>query len=100
LCASNSSLLAEYQRFEGLFFADLQVGIFDILALQENHFVLAEKLIRKHGQHRDCHAADALHLAVAISIQRAGELADFVSADKALASLAAAEGLAVNNPEA
>jgi predicted nucleic acid-binding protein len=67
--------------------------------VQDSHFSLAEQLIRKHGQQRECQAPDALHLAVAISIQQAGELAEFVSADRALLSLALAENLRVNNPE-
>jgi hypothetical protein len=91
--------VADYRLFEGRFLADLQAGLFDILAVQDSHFSLAEQLIRKHGQQRECQAPDALHLAVAISIQQAGELAEFVSADRALLSIAIAENLRVNNPE-
>ncbi len=91
--------VTEYQRSEGRFLADLQAGLFDILAAQDSHFTLAEQLIRKHGQQRECQAPDALHLAVAILIAQAGELAEFVLADRALLSLASAENLQINNPE-
>lgn len=94
-----SITVADYHLVEGRFLADLNVGMFDILAVQDTHFDLAEQLVRKHGKQRECQAPDAIHLAVALSIHRAGELREFVSADRALLSLAVAEGLPTRNPE-
>ncbi len=90
---------ADYRLFEGRFLADLNTNIFDILAVQDSHFDLAEQFIRKHGNQRECQAPDAIHLAVAVSIHRAGELREFLSADRSLLSLAIAEGLPTRNPE-
>jgi predicted nucleic acid-binding protein len=91
--------VADYRKFERRFLADLKSGVFDVLSLGDEHFNSAEQLIRNHGRKRECQAPDALHLALAISIRDAGDLANFVSSDRALLSLATAEGLPVINPE-
>jgi len=89
----------DYRLFEGQFLADLKAGTFDILAVEDAHFDLAEHLILTYGIQRECQAPDAIHLAIAVSINRVGELREFVSPDRALLSLAAAEGLPTRNPE-
>lgn len=63
------------------------------------HFKDAESLIRKHGPFRRLRTLDALQLAVALDLFRAKTVERFVTADKDLLAVVAAEGMVVLDPE-
>ncbi|CAN5398758.1 hypothetical protein BH11PLA2_BH11PLA2_18590 [soil metagenome] len=70
-----------------------------VIRLLVGHYRLAEQLIRQSATARNLRTLDALQLAVAIQLNVSNDQFTFVTADLALASIAAAEGLTVINPE-
>ena len=63
------------------------------------HYQEAERLLRHHGPARRLRTLDALQLAVALDLHRKRFIDRVVSADRDLLAAAAAEGLAVLDPE-
>jgi predicted nucleic acid-binding protein len=89
---------AEMQR-ERLM-ADIASGEIEVRSMTAGHFASAEQLIGRHGYTHRLRTLDALQLAVALELLSQGLLDRFIVADKALAEVAALEGLSVLNPEA
>jgi len=67
---------------------DITVGDIDVTG---EHFRAAEQLIGRHGNTRRLRTLDALQLAVALDLSREDLVDHFVSADQALAEVAALE---------
>jgi predicted nucleic acid-binding protein len=88
---------AEMQR-ERLM-ADIASGEIEVRSMTAGHFASAEQLIG-HGYTHRLRTLDALQLAVALELLSQRLLDRFIVADKALAEVAALEGLSVLNPEA
>jgi uncharacterized protein len=63
------------------------------------HFQEADRVLRQHALVRRLRTLDALQLAVALDLQRRGDVTQFVSADRDLLAVAAFEGLMVLDPE-
>ena len=83
-----------WARFEG----DLATGAIQVFGVEPKHFFAAEKLIEKHGFSSRLRTLDAIQLAVALDLSGQGLIDQFVVADKALAEVAAHEGLSVLDP--
>jgi hypothetical protein len=62
-------------------------------------FQQAQQLLVRHATTRSLRTLDALQLAVARALHAIAPLDDFICADANLCLIAAAEGLAVLNPE-
>ncbi len=89
---------AAYQHLCILFEADVAQKIVRVVRIGERHFQQAIALIEKHALTQNLRTLDALQLAVALNGHTLGVVNHFVCADKALCSIAQAEGLAVINP--
>jgi predicted nucleic acid-binding protein len=79
---------------------DMAADEFQVFGLSADHFGAAERLLGRHSFMRRLRTLDALQLAVALDLSEQGFLDHFVAADKALAEVAALEGLSVRDPEA
>jgi predicted nucleic acid-binding protein len=90
---------ADLHLARGRFLADIAVGLWQVVQLTADHFQQAQQLLVQHGTARSLRTLDALQLAVALHLQGAGALDDFVCADTNLCQVAAGEGLAVIDPE-
>lgn len=95
-----SKLLTEaaYQHLCSLFEADIARNIIGVGRIRESHFQIASAMIEKYALTQNLRTLDAIQLAVALGGHRQGVVNHFVCADKALCSIAQAEGLAVINP--
>ncbi len=95
-----SKLLTEaaYQHLCSLFEADIAQRIIGVGRIRESHFQRASAMIEKYALTQNLRTLDAIQLAVALSGHRQGVINHFVCADKALCSIAQAEGLAIINP--
>jgi predicted nucleic acid-binding protein len=60
---------------------------------------MADALIDAHGPSQALRTLDALHLALALDLQRNGLVDSIMTADKVLCTVAPLEGLPVINPE-
>ena len=80
-------------------FEDLLLSRVSKVGLNTKWFDEARALVAKYGYTRRMRTLDALQLAVALDLHRRGLTEVFVVADKLLAEVAAAEGLAAENPE-
>lgn len=78
---------------------DIASGAVEVYSLTDVHFKDAERLIGKHGFAHRLRTLDALQLAVALDLADQALLDHFVAADRALAEVAALEGLSVIDPE-
>lgn len=83
----------------GRFLADIASGLWQIVPVTPAHFHHAQQLLVRHGLGRSMRTLDALQLAVSL-LNTIRPLDAFVCADSNLCLVAAAEGLAVINPEA
>jgi hypothetical protein len=72
---------------------------FQIFAVQESEFALAERLIEQHAFNKPLRTLDAVQLAVALGLKSQGLIDHFVAADAALCEVATLEGLSVLDPE-
>jgi predicted nucleic acid-binding protein len=90
---------ADFHLARGRFLADIAAGLWYLVPVLEPHFHQAQQLLVRHGLGRSLRTLDVLQLAVALSLSRASPLDAFVRADANLCLTAAAEGLAVVNPE-
>lgn len=82
------------------FRADVSAKQFEVVRVLVAHFRAAERLVTRLGPSQNLRTLDALQLAVAFGLNEPARPVTFVCADRALCAIAAAEGLAVVNPEA
>jgi predicted nucleic acid-binding protein len=68
-------------------------------AVHEGHFQSARKLLVLYGVAEGLRTLDALQLAVALDLQRAGQISVLVAADQRLCRVAVLAGCAAVNPE-
>ena len=92
-------VLADFQLLCRRFLADVRRRKFQVVRVTSPHFQAAEQLLRRLAPIQNLRTLDALQLAVALSLRRQGLVHQMVCADRGLCSIAAAEGLAVINPE-
>lgn len=78
---------------------DVQSKHFRIIRVGDPIKRQAIALLLKHGPTRALYALDALHLAVAVTLNRERREMVFVTADQRLASVTELEGLRILNPE-
>ena len=78
---------------------DIAAGDIEVYGLTADHFLIAERLIGRHGFADRLRTLDALQLAVALDLSDQRLVDQFVVADKSLVSVATSEGLSVLNPE-
>ena len=95
---SNQLTEAAYQHLCILFEADVAQKIIKVGRVRESHFQRASALIEKYALTQNMRTLDAIQLSVALNGHRQGVVNHFVCADKALCSIAQAEGLSVINP--
>lgn len=88
-----------FQKLTRRFRGDVAARRLRVIRLTAAHFQSAERLIRRVGLTKSLRTLDALQLAVAINLNEPGQPIEFICADRALCSLAIAEGLSVVNPE-
>lgn len=89
------SVLIARRRLE----ADLAQRRLLVAAVNDEHFRAARQMLFKHAIVGALRTLDALQLAVALGLKRAGLAAVFVAADQRLCRVAMLEGFAVTNPE-
>lgn len=70
-----------------------------VAAVNDDHFRDARRLLIKHGITAALRTLDALQLAIALGLKRAGLATMFIAADQKLCPVAALEGFEVTNPE-
>lgn len=63
------------------------------------HYQEADQLLRRHGPTRRLRTLDSLQLAVALDLHHKKAIDRVVTSDKDLLAVAAAEGLAIFDPE-
>lgn len=90
---------ADFALLRRRFFADLRNRRPIVMRLLVRHFQEADRLLQQHGLAHALHTLDALQLAVALDLRRRGTLDEFVTTDRVLLVVAAAEGIPVVNPE-
>jgi predicted nucleic acid-binding protein len=81
------------------FLNDVAIGALTVVAVTDQHFSEAERLLIQYGYTKSLRTLDALQLAVALDVHRRGSLNSMMAADSMLSEVAAAEGLTVMNPE-
>lgn len=89
----------DFELLRRRFLTDIAARLFQVVRMTSDHFMEAERLIRRHGTHRSLRTLDALQLAIALNLRDRGVLDHFVCADKSLCAVAGAEGFFVINPE-
>ena len=82
------------RRFQG----DLTRGKFEVFAIGESAFALAESLVERRAFEMQLRALDALQLAVALELQEAQLIDHFVTAETVLDEVARIERLTTINP--
>jgi uncharacterized protein len=91
--------VADFHLARGRFLADVAGGLWQVVPVASAHFHDAQQLLVRHGLVRSLRTLDAIQLAIAAGLNAASPLAAFVCADANLCLVAAAESLAVVNPE-
>ena len=89
------SLLISRRRLE----ADLGSRRLRVAAVNDEHLREARRLLISHARTQALRGPDALQLAVALGLNRAGLVSVFVAADKKLCRVAMIEGITTLNPE-
>jgi hypothetical protein len=89
----------EFDQLRGLLMSDIASGLWQIIRVVPADFLEARQLLVRHATSRSLRTLDVLQLAVAIGLHAVSPLDDFLCADATLCVVAAAEGLAVVNPE-
>lgn len=89
---------AALAQSQGLFYAHLSRGRFEVVLLARRHFQGAEALIRTYAVDHALRTLDALQLSVALDLRRRGAASELVTSDRTLCDVAALEGLPVVNP--
>ena len=72
---------------------------FQVFAVNEQEFALAERLIEKYAFDKRLRTLDAVQLAVALGLKNQSLIDHFVAADAALCAIAGLEGFSVLDPE-
>lgn len=93
LNAADATLLRNH------FLNDVATKAFTVVAIIDQHFLEAERLLIQYAGTKNLHTLDALQLAVALNVFRRGSLNSLLVADNTLIEVAAAKGLPVTNPE-
>jgi predicted nucleic acid-binding protein len=91
--------LADFQLLCRRFRADVRRRTFQAARVTSGIFLDAEQLLRRLAPSQNLRTLDAIQLAAALCLRRQGLIHQFVCAGRGLCSIAAAEGLAVINPE-
>jgi predicted nucleic acid-binding protein len=81
------------------FHEDVMSRKFQVFAVNETEFALAERLIEKYAFDKPLRTLDAVQLAVALGLKNQGLIDHFVAADAALCEVAALGGFSVLDPE-
>ena len=89
------SLLTARRRIE----ADLATRRLLAATVSDQHLREARQLLIHHGRTEALRGPDALQLAVALGVKRAGLVSTFVAADQKLCRIAMSERFTVLNPE-
>lgn len=89
------SLLMARRRLE----ADLGSRRLLVATVNDDHLREGRRLLISHARTEALRGPDALQLAVALELRRAGLVSVFVAADKKLCRVATIEGLTTLNPE-
>jgi predicted nucleic acid-binding protein len=89
----------EFHRLRGLLLSDIASGVWRVVQVTPADFQEAQQLLVRHATTRSLRTLDALQLAVALAQHAIVPLDDFLCADANLCLIAAAERLAVLNPE-
>jgi len=89
------SLLMARRRLE----ADLAKKRLLVATLKDEHLRVGRQLLISHARTEALRGPDALQLAVALGLKRAGLASVFVAADKKLCRVAMIEGFSTINPE-
>jgi uncharacterized protein with PIN domain len=79
--------------------ADLGSGRLRVATVHDEHLREARRLLVDHGRTEALRGPDALQLAVALGLRRAGLISVFVAADQKLCHVATIEGFTPLNPE-
>ena len=87
-----------FNQLQGLFFAELAQGRFEVVLLARRHLAAAEVLVRTHSVDRGLRTLDAVQLSVALDLKRRGAASHLVASDKNLCAVAAIEGLGILDP--
>lgn len=90
---------ADFHLVRGRFLADIVGSLWQIVPITTVQFHRAQQLLVQHALIHSLHTLDAIQLAVALNLHALAPLTAFVCADSNLCRIAAAEGLAVVNPE-
>lgn len=90
-----NSFAALLQRF----LADIAQNKYLVVAISASQFAEADRLLSVYGPSKDLRTLDALQLAAAAAIKVVRPLEFFVTSDKRLQIIAAAEGHAIVDPE-
>jgi len=90
---------ADFTLLQGRFLADIAAGLWQVVPVTAVVFLRAQQQLVRHGLVAGLKTLDSIQLAVAMGLHATAPLAAFVTADANLASVAAAEGLIVVNPE-
>jgi predicted nucleic acid-binding protein len=77
---------------------DFSARRFPVVRMLQGHFQEAERLLKKHAPTKALRTLDSLQLAVALGLNRQGNLDYFVCTDDKLCKVAEDEGLMVINP--
>ena len=81
------------------FLNDVATGTFQVVAITDQHFSEAERLLIQYAATNSLRTLDALQLAVALDLHQRGSLNSVLAADNTLIEVAVTEGLPVTNPE-
>jgi len=90
---------SRFKHFSRRFRKDILNRVWSVRNVKVPHYKTAERMLRRLALQHNLRALDAIQLAVALSLHSASAPVTFVCADQALCAIAAAEGLAVINPE-
>lgn len=77
---------------------DIAAKRFVVVRVLRRHYGIAEELLTRYGGAHRIRSLDALHLAIAIDLQRSGRIDRLVTADTLQATIAPLEGLPIFNP--
>jgi len=90
---------ADFHLVRGRFLADISGSLWQIVPITTFDFHRAQQLLVRHALAHSLRTLDAIQLAAALNLNAVSPLAAFVCADVNLCRIAAAEALAVVNPE-
>jgi predicted nucleic acid-binding protein len=77
---------------------DIAAKRFVVVRVLRRHYSVAEDLLTRYGGAHRIRSLDALHLAIAMDLQRSGRIDQLITADTLQATIAPLEGVSVFNP--